>query len=113
MTESVLLVGTRKGLWIGRSDSERQHWAWDPPQFLMQEIYATCIDSRGGGRRMLVGATSSHFGPGVFASDDGGRTWSEAVAAPVRFPEKLGASVERIWQIQPGTEPGVVYAGTE
>jgi photosystem II stability/assembly factor-like uncharacterized protein len=113
MTESVLLVGTRKGLWVGRSDSERQHWTWDPPQFLMQEIYATCIDSRGGGRRMLVGATSTHFGPGVFASDDGGRTWSEAVAAPVRFPEKLGASVERIWQIQPGTEPGVVYAGTE
>jgi hypothetical protein len=31
----------------------------------------------------------------------------------VRFPEGLGASVERIWQIQPGTEPGVVYAGTQ
>ena len=52
---------------------------------------------------MLVGATSPHFGPGVFASDDGGRTWSEAVAAPVRFPEGLGASVERVWQIQPGS----------
>src|SRR4029450_6752042 len=93
--------------------AERDPWTGHPPQFLMQEIYATCIDSRGGGRRMLVGATSTHFGPGVFASDDGGRTWSEAVAAPVRFPEKLGASVERIWQIQPGTEPGGVYAGTE
>src|SRR5918997_759743 len=113
MPESVVLVGTRKGLWIGRSDSERQHWSWDPPQFLMQEIYATCIDTRGEKQRMLVGATSPHFGPGVFASDDGGRTWSEAVAAPVRFPEELGASVERIWQIQPGTEPGVVYAGTQ
>jgi photosystem II stability/assembly factor-like uncharacterized protein len=113
MTESVVLVGTRKGLWIGRSDGERQDWTWDPPQFLMQEIYAVCIDATDGSQRMLVGATSTHFGPGVFASDDGGRTWSEAVAAPVRFPEGLGASVERIWQIQPGTEPGVVYAGTQ
>jgi hypothetical protein len=113
MTESVVLVGTRKGLWIGRSDSGRQDWAWDPPQFLMQEIYATCIDASAEGQRMLVGATSTHFGPGVFASEDGGRTWSEAVAAPVRFPEGLGASVERIWQIQPGAQPGVVYAGTE
>ena len=113
MTDSVVLVGTRKGLWIGRSDSERQDWTWDSPQFLMQEIYATCVDVRGESPRMLVGATSTHFGPGVFTSDDGGRTWSEAVAAPVRFPEELGASVERIWQIQPGAEPGVLYAGTQ
>src|ERR687895_1490590 len=107
MTESVVLVGTRKGLWIGRSDSERQHWTWDPPQFLMQEIYATCIDARGESPRLLVGATSTHFGPGVFASDDGGRTWSEAVAAPVRFSQGVGGRGGSIWQIQPGTGPGV------
>src|ERR671917_2279624 len=105
MTESVVLVGTRKGLWIGRSDSERQQWSWDPPQFLMQEIYATCLETRDGSVRMLVGATSPHFGPGVFASEDGGRTWSEAGAPPGWVSQGVGAGGGRVWQIQPGTEP--------
>src|SRR5919112_294721 len=72
-TESVVLVGTRKGLWIGRSDAERQHWTWDPPQFLMQEIYATCIDSRAGRQRMLVYAGTQPSA--LFRSADGGRSF--------------------------------------
>ena len=30
-----------------------------------------------------------------------GATWTETQAAPVRFPQELGSSVERVWQIQP------------
>lgn len=112
MSEAVVLVGTRKGLWVGRSDGDRREWQWSEPQLLMQEVYATGMDPGDGGR-MYVGATSPHFGPGVFWSDDAGRTWTENRAAPVRFPADLGHSVERVWQIQPAAEPGVVYAGTE
>jgi photosystem II stability/assembly factor-like uncharacterized protein len=31
----------------------------------------------------------------------------------VRFPDGAGAAVERVWQLVPGCEPGVVLAGTE
>ena len=50
---------------------------------------------------MFVGGTSEHWGPGVYRSDDLGRTWTETQGAAVRFPEDLGSSVERVWQIQP------------
>ncbi len=115
MSEAVLLVGTRKGLWIGRSDAERTSWDWSEPEFLMQGIYATCIDTRGDAPRMFVSGTSEHWGPGVYRSDDLGRTWTETQGAAVRFPEDLGSSVERVWQIQPGRadDADVIYAGTE
>jgi hypothetical protein len=115
MTEAMLLVGTKKGLWIGRSDETRRKWTWSEPEFLMQGIYATGIDTRGDTPRLFVGGTSEHFGPGVYRSDDLGHTWTETMGATVKFPEGLGASVERVWQIQPGpeSEPDVVYAGTQ
>ena len=41
MSEAVVLVGTKKGLWVGRSDPDRQDWQWSDPQFLMEAVYAT------------------------------------------------------------------------
>jgi BNR/Asp-box repeat len=115
MSEAVVLVGTKKGLWVGRSDLERQDWEWSDPQFLMEAVYATCIDTRGAEPRFLVGGTSEHWGPGVYYSDDRGRSWTETQGAAVRFPQELGSSVERVWQIQPGglQDPDVIYAGTQ
>lgn len=115
MATTVILAGTKKGLWVGRSNEDRREWQWSEPQLLMQGIYGTCIDLRGDHPRMYVGGTSEHWGPGVYRSDDLGETWVESQAAAVRFPDDLGASVERIWQIQPGPEnqPGVLYAGTQ
>jgi hypothetical protein len=115
MSEAVLLVGTKKGLWIGRSNADRRSWEFSEPNFLMQGIYGTCIDTRGEVPRLFVSGTSEHWGPGVYYSDDLGRTWTENQGAAVRFPEDLGSSVERVWQIQPGgvDQPDVVYAGSQ
>jgi hypothetical protein len=114
MAEAVLLVGTRKGLWIGRSDGDRRTWSWSDPEFLMQAIYGACIDTRGDTPRLFVSGTSEHWGPGVYRSDDLGHSWTETQGAAVRFPGDVGASVERVWQIQTSlAEPDVVYAGTE
>jgi len=115
MSEAVVLVGTKKGLWVGRSDQERQVWEWSDPQFLMEAVYATCIDTRGAEPRLLVGGTSEHWGPGVYYSDDRGHSWTETQGAAVRFPQELGSSVERVWPIQPGgaQDPEVIYAGTQ
>ena len=115
MGEAVLLVGTKKGLWVGRSDEHRERWTWTGPEFLMQGVYGLGIDSRGPSPRMFVGGTSEHWGPGVYFSDDLGHSWTEAQGAAVRFPSDLGDSVERVWQIQPGgdAEPDVIWAGTQ
>ncbi|MDX6258510.1 MAG: hypothetical protein QOH84_198, partial [Kribbellaceae bacterium] len=115
MSETVLLIGTKKGLWIGRSDAERREWVLDGPQFEMQGVYSVGIDRRGDRPRLFAGGTSEHWGPAVFHSDDLGRTWDEPAEGSIGFKTDDGASLERVWQIQPGPEdqPGVVYAGAQ
>ncbi len=120
-TMTLLLVGTRKGLWIGCSDTkpdttaERPTWSWSEPHFAMQEIYSVCILTDREQPRLLVGATSPHWGPQVYRSDDLGKTWQETAGGAIRFPDDAGASLERVWQMQPAPAEGagVVYAGTE
>jgi hypothetical protein len=111
--QTLAMVGTRKGLWIGRSDEDRREWQWDGPHFDMQEVYSVMVDSRGGSPRLFAGASSSWFGTQVGFSDDLGKTWQSGPDGGLRFPEDTGASLERIWQLQPGIEDGVVWAGTE
>lgn len=115
MSEAVLLIGTKKGLWIGRSDAGRRKWELEGPQFEMQGVYSVGIDARGERPRLFAGATSEHWGPAVFHSDDLGRTWAEPPAGSIGFPPDAGAALERVWQIQPGPEnqPDVVYAGAQ
>ena len=111
--DTVLLVGTRKGLWIGRSDEARMDWEFTGPHFDMEEVYSCLVDTRGERPRLMAGASSTWLGPQVRRSDDLGATWQETPGGAVRFPEGSDATVERIWQLVPGAEPGVVYAGTE
>ncbi|GGU48913.1 glycosyl hydrolase [Streptomyces daghestanicus] len=113
MTEVLLAVGTRKGLFLGR----RRGGVWDfdaDPYFTAQAVYSVAVDTRGDTPRLLAGGDSAHWGPSVFHSDDLGRTWTEPPRPAVRFPEDTGASLERVWQLHPSAaEPGVVWAGTE
>ncbi|GAB3951828.1 exo-alpha-sialidase [Kribbella albertanoniae] len=115
MSEAVLLIGTKKGLWIGRSDAARREWRLDGPAFEMQGVYAVGIDTRGERPRLFAGGTSEHWGPAVFHSDDLGQTWDEPEEGSIGFPEGTDASLERVWQIQPApaAQPGVVYAGSQ
>jgi hypothetical protein len=112
-TATVLMVGTRKGLWIGRSDERRETWTWDGPHFDMQEVYSCMVDTRRGTPRLLAGAASSWIGPQVAYSEDLGATWDSGPDGGIRFPADAGASVERVWQLQAGSDPDVVWAGTE
>jgi hypothetical protein len=113
MPDTLVMVGTRKGLWIGRSDEARQDWSWSGPHFAMQDVYSCLVDTRGDRPRLLAGATSSWLGPQVWRSDDLGESWQETPNGAVRFPEDTGEAVARVWQLTPGAEPDVVYAGTE
>ncbi len=115
MVETLLMVGTRKGLWLARSDEGRETWDFSGPEFLMNEVIACAIDSRTGRTRLLAGAMSSHFGPQVFRSDDLGTSWQETPNGAIRFPDDTEAALEQVWQLAPGSpqEPDVVYAGTQ
>ncbi|MGH3448943.1 MAG: WD40/YVTN/BNR-like repeat-containing protein [Nocardioidaceae bacterium] len=115
MAQTLLMIGTRKGLWMARSDERRERWQVEGPQFLMNEIASCAIDTRGGSTRLFAGVLSFHLGPQVSRSDDLGQTWEDTPGGSVRFPEDTGAALERVWQVAPGPdeEPEVVYAGTE
>jgi photosystem II stability/assembly factor-like uncharacterized protein len=103
-----LLVGTRKGLWIGTSDDTRAEWSFTGPHHAMEEIYSCMVEPGTG--RILAGASSLWLGALVRTSEDGGRTWTET---SVKFPDDVDASVARVWQLAAGTEPGTIWAGTE
>jgi photosystem II stability/assembly factor-like uncharacterized protein len=107
------MVGTRKGLWIGRSDDTRATWEWTGPIFPMEEVYSCLVDTRGSTPRLLAGASSSWLGPQVWRSDDLGESWQETPNGAIRFPEDTGAALARVWQLVPGVDDGVVWAGTE
>jgi photosystem II stability/assembly factor-like uncharacterized protein len=113
MSDTLVMVGTRKGLWIGRSDAARRDWTWSGPHFPMEEVYSCLVDTRGERPRLLAGASSSWLGPQVWRSDDLGESWQETPNGAVRFPDDTDASVARVWQLAPGLDDDVVYAGTE
>jgi hypothetical protein len=111
----IVLLGTTKGLFALRADPARSTWQLRGPWFRGEEIYAASLDCRDGRNRLLVGATSSHWGPSVYRSDDLCSSWIEPEPDTLRFPERVGAAVARVWQLQPAgdAEPQVVYAGVE
>ncbi|MEA2974180.1 MAG: hypothetical protein QOG82_2638 [Actinomycetota bacterium] len=111
----VVLVGTSKGLFTLTSGPARDSWTMAGPSFPGEEIYSAVVDTRGGRNRVLVGATSSHWGPSVYRSDDLGASWVEPSAGTLAFPSDAGAAVARVWQLQPAgdAQPDVVYAGVE
>jgi hypothetical protein len=115
MAEAMLMIGTRKGLVIGRSTDRRSGWELSTLTFPMNAVYATAIDTRAATPRIFASMMSEHWGPSLAYSDDLGANWTEPARSPVVFPPFTESSLERVWQIQPGppADPDLVYAGTE
>ncbi len=113
MTQTVVLVGTRKGLWVARSE-DRRSWRVDGPDELMSEVHAVGFDAGGDSPRLYAASKHWHWGPQLRRSDDAGRTWQTTPGGEVVFPEHTGRSLEAVWAVAPSrSEPGVVWAGTE
>jgi hypothetical protein len=111
----LLAIGTRKGLWLARSDDDRRTWTVDGPHLLAQEVAAVSVDTRREKPRVLAGIQYGHWGPTVMWSDDLGATWNESDHGAIRFPEDTGAALARVWQLRPDSadRPDVVWAGCE
>jgi photosystem II stability/assembly factor-like uncharacterized protein len=112
----LVLVGTRKGLFILSSDAARRAWDIDGPHFLGENVNHAVLDPRDG-RTLLAAVKAGHLGPTVFRSEDLGRTWKEAQAPPA-FPKVAdpspGMSVSHVFWLTPGhpSQPQRWYAGT-
>jgi hypothetical protein len=112
----VLLVGTRKGLFLLHADAERSRWSLDGPHFLGHIAHHAVLDPRDG-RTLLLAAKTGHLGPTVFQSMDLGKSWREA-SRPPAFPKAreagTGRVVDHVFWLTPslGEEPDVWYAGT-
>ena len=116
----LLLVATRKGAFLYRSDPGRRAWRVTGPLFFGHIVHHLVLDPRTGpkGRRTLLAATSTgHLGPTLMRSTDLGRTWQES-SRPPAFPKagqgEKGRAVDHTFWLTPGhaSEPGVWYAGT-
>ena len=113
MTQTVVGIGTRKGLWLARSE-DRETWTLDGPHFMMREVPSIAFDTRDGRGTVLVGVRSEHWGPTVMRSEDLGQTWQETPEGAIRFPEDTGVALARVWQLVPDPhDADVVWAGTE
>ncbi|MGH9118762.1 MAG: WD40/YVTN/BNR-like repeat-containing protein [Acidimicrobiales bacterium] len=115
MTDQLLAIGTRKGLFLARSGDDRSTWELDGPHFPAHAVYSIAVDTRRDPARVLAGTHSEHWGPTVFRSDDLGRRWQETEGGAVRFSAGSGGALQRVWQLRPGPadQPDVVWAGAE
>ncbi|GAA3694874.1 sialidase family protein [Nonomuraea antimicrobica] len=113
MSDAVLAIGTRKGLFLARSTGGGG-FEVEPVRFSTVAVHSVAIDTRGTTPRLLAGIEYGHFGPSVMYSDDLGKSWQEAERPPIAFPEKTGATLSRVWQLALSpSEPDVVWAGVE
>ncbi|HRP96468.1 MAG TPA: glycosyl hydrolase [Rhodocyclaceae bacterium] len=112
---ALILVATRKGAWLYRSDAQRQEWEVDGPHFLGHIINHLVLDPRDG-RTLLAAASTGHLGPTIFRSTDLGKRWSEATRPPAFAPaaDASGRAVNHTFWLTPchADEPGAWYAGT-
>ena len=112
----LVLVATRKGLFVLKADRRRRRWSMEGPHFLGQIVNHAVLDPRDG-RTLLAAVRAGHLGPTVYRSDDVGATWKEA-ATPPAFAKaaagESGESVSHVFWLTPGhkTEAGRWYAGT-
>ncbi|MBK7643074.1 MAG: glycosyl hydrolase [Planctomycetes bacterium] len=111
-----LLVATRKGAFLLKSDRNRRTWNLSDPIFLGHIVHHAVQDPREP-KTILMAARTGHLGPTIFRSHDSGKTWKEAKQPPAfpKAPEgKKGQVVDHTFWLTPGhaSEKGTWYAGT-
>jgi hypothetical protein len=111
-----LLIATRKGAFILKSDRARRSWKLGAPMQLGHIVHHLVQDPREP-RTLLMAARTGHLGPTILRSADFGRSWREAPAPPAFAPAtatRKGHVLDHSFWLTPGhpSEPGIWYAGS-
>lgn len=109
--ETLLLVGTAKGLFILRGQPGDGKWSIDGPHFAGRAVYSAFYDDRAGRSEMWAGPVSWHFGAELCKSTDMGASWDAPERMRIKMPAYAKKSLENIWQIAPGAGKDTLYVG--
>lgn len=111
---AMLMVGTKKGAFIYRSDDSRKKWDVSEPIMPGWSVANMAVDTRRNEPRLYAAASHWAWGPSVAHSDDGGKTWEQR-SPGLAFPADSGIAVQNVWNVTPGSkdQPGLVFAGTQ
>lgn len=115
--EVQLLVGTRKGGFLFRSDPRRQSWKLEGPFFAGWEVNHLMRDPRTG--HLWAAINTSWWGNDLQVSTDNGQHWRKA-SAGLGFAPDRGLTLNRIWRLAPdrqarpetfwcGVDPGALF----
>ncbi len=106
-----VLVGTRKAAFIYTSDEQRKRWEQSEPMLEGWQTFHMAADLRSDPPRLYAAANNPWWGRSVARSTDWGRTWEQRTQG-LAFPEDMGLTIDKVWHVRAGQQPGVVYAGT-
>jgi serine/threonine protein kinase/photosystem II stability/assembly factor-like uncharacterized protein len=111
----LLLLGTTKGAFLARSQSDRKHWDVAGPYFHGHAVYSLGYDGRNGRHRLWASTGSVLWGTFLRSSDDFGKTWTNPLEANIKFPAESGIALKNIWKIAlgPPESPDTLYCGVE
>ncbi|HEY3417829.1 MAG TPA: exo-alpha-sialidase [Armatimonadota bacterium] len=123
MSSVRVLVGTKKGAFILKSDAKRKDWEVCGPYFGGWEIYHV-NGSPADPNRLYASQSTGWFGQLIQRSDDGGETWNP-VGKDFAYEGTPGThqwydgtqhpwEFKRVWRLEPSLDdPDTVYAGVE
>src|SRR5437899_12098482 len=101
--ETLVVVGTRKGLFLFHS-RDRKRWSSRGPYFEGNEIRHAILDPSDG-KTVYAAATSEHCGPIVARAEDFGGRWTTPDAGARSWTES-GSPVPCSGQLHPAGEGG-------
>jgi photosystem II stability/assembly factor-like uncharacterized protein len=106
-TRVLLLVGTRKGVFIAESDAARSAWTRRGPLCEGWPVHDVSVDAADGA--LYAAAGSPWYGPAVWRSDDLGETWTHS-STGLSYGDD-GPAIPTAWNVT--AAHGSVYAGVE
>ena len=109
----LLLVGTRKGMFVFSADERRADWKMLGTFWPGSDVFHVVYDVRGDGK-LWVARNDPVFGSEIHQSSDFGRTWQSSRTGP-QIVSNSSIKLNRLWHVTPGREdePDVVYLGAE
>jgi photosystem II stability/assembly factor-like uncharacterized protein len=106
MSKTVLLIGTRKGLFLAES-GDRRDWTLRGPLCDGWPIYHAILDESG---TIYAAAASDWLGSGIWRSPDLGETW-EFSSEGLAYDESSGLKMNKVSSL--ASHNGKLYVGAE